>query len=136
MVDINRVLFGVITPEGKDTFTATLNGETPKAKRKVAFAEHQDDDDDQIEDSPIPANYSGPKTKKLHVGNAMQRLASCQRINEEELVNENIQPADILVILGRIPTVPSQCTNCCTEFPYFEVDGECLCPACMEEFSQ
>lgn len=135
MVDINRVLFSVITPEGKDTFTAALNGETPKAKRKVTFTEPASDDD-RIEDSPIPLDYSGPKTKKLHVGNAMQRLASCQRINEEELVNENIQPADVLTILGRIPTVPSQCTNCALEFSYFEVDGECLCPACMEEFSQ
>lgn len=133
-MDINRVLFGVITPEGKDTFTATLNGEAPKAKRKVTFSEVASDSSD-IEDEAIPTDYSAPRPKKADTLTRMEKLANAQSINDAETCYELLDATQIHDIIAVAAVFPRECAHCGIMFNYHDADVECLCWDCLKTFT-
>ncbi len=134
-MDTSRILFSCITPEGKDTFTAVLQGESPSVKRKVTFVEPIVEDDN-IEDSPIPADYSGPKVAKIDETTMMEQLAQCQRIHDEQTAIENLSDEQIQLLVAGLPQFSRECQNCCFIFDYHDPTEACLCPACLERFTK
>lgn len=130
-MDTNRLLFSCITPAGKDTFTAVLNGETPKVKRRLELEQKALDSD--IEDEAIPEKYEGPKPKKIAL-TAWQKMAACQRISDREQACDSMLPLQQAIILESLPQVSIVCDACLTLFDSWSEDHE-LCPACVDLYS-
>lgn len=131
-METSRILFSCITPEGKETFTAVLNGEPPP-KRKAA-SDDEEGNDSSIEDSPIPTNYSGPKMAKVDETTTMEQLAACQKIHDEETAVESLTQEDIQLILMALPQFSRECENCSVLFHYHDPTEACLCADCFAKF--
>ncbi len=122
-----------MTAEAVQDFEKQLLGdlEASKGKRKH---EKEEDASSGIEDTPIPADYDGPKEKKPTKLTPNQRMAMAQIISNHEAATENMTEEDMAMILVRLDSEEADCIVCSEKFLTWNPDHK-LCGACVNLYS-